>query len=76
MGGWLGGWLYKHENITNSASNSVEVGAGAELGNINDRDVILQHNHQTVDAEIESTVRTDEEVRHIRDHHSYSISDD
>ena len=29
----MGGWLYKHENITNSASNSVEVGAGAELGN-------------------------------------------
>ena len=28
----MGGWLYKHENITNSASNSVEVGAGAELG--------------------------------------------
>ena len=24
----MGGWLYKHENIT----NSVEVGAGAELG--------------------------------------------
>ena len=34
MGGWVGGWLYKHENITNSASNSVEVGAGAELGNM------------------------------------------
>ena len=33
MGGWLAGWLYEHENITNSASNSVEVGAGAELGN-------------------------------------------
>ena len=28
----MGGWLYEHENITNSASNSVEVGAGAELG--------------------------------------------
>ena len=28
----MGGGLYKHENITNSASNSVEVGAGAELG--------------------------------------------
>ena len=27
--GWLGGWLYKHEKI----SNSVEVEAGAELGN-------------------------------------------
>ena len=26
----MGGWLYKHENIT----NSVEVGAGAELGKI------------------------------------------
>ena len=25
--------MYKHENITNSASNSVEVVAGAELGN-------------------------------------------
>ena len=33
-GGWLGGWLYKHENITNSASNSVQVGAEAELGNM------------------------------------------
>ena len=30
--GWVGGWLYEHENITNSASNSVEVGVGAELG--------------------------------------------
>ena len=28
----MDGWLYKHENITNSASNSVAVGAGAELG--------------------------------------------
>ena len=26
----MGGWLYEHENIT----NSVEVGAGAELGKI------------------------------------------
>ena len=33
MGGWVGGWLYEHENITNSASNSVKVGARAELGN-------------------------------------------
>ena len=32
----MGGWLYKHENITNSASNSVEVGAGAELGKTHD----------------------------------------
>ena len=32
--GWVVGWLYEHENITNSASNSVEVGAGAELGKI------------------------------------------
>ena len=24
--------MYEHENITNSASNSVDVGAGAELG--------------------------------------------
>ena len=29
---WVVGWLYEHENITSSASNSVEVGAGAELG--------------------------------------------
>ena len=35
MVGWVGGWLYKLVNITNSASNSVEVGAGAELGNMN-----------------------------------------
>ena len=28
------GWLLKHENITKTASNSVEFGAGAELGNI------------------------------------------
>ena len=34
MGGWLGGWLYEHEKITNPASNSVEVGAGTELGNM------------------------------------------
>ena len=32
LGGWVGGWLYELENITNSASNSVKVGAGAELG--------------------------------------------
>jgi len=32
VGGWVVWWLYKHENITNSASSSVEVGAGAELG--------------------------------------------
>ena len=32
--GWtVGGWmLYEHENIINSASNSVEVGAGTKLG--------------------------------------------
>ena len=28
----MGGWLYKHENKTNSASSSVKVEAGAELG--------------------------------------------
>ena len=38
--------------------------------------MILQHNHQAVDPEIDSTVRADEEVRHIRDHLSYSISDE
>ena len=30
----MGGWLNKHENITNLASNSLEVGAGAELSKI------------------------------------------
>ena len=27
MGQWLGGWLYKHENITNTGLNSVQVGS-------------------------------------------------
>ena len=31
--GWVAGWLYEHENKTNSASKSVEDGAGAGLGN-------------------------------------------
>ena len=38
------GWLYKHENITNSASNSVEVGAGAELGKTNKSKVSVLSN--------------------------------
>ena len=28
------GWIYKHENMTKSTSNSVEVEVGAEVGNI------------------------------------------
>ena len=44
MDGWVGGWVVvKHENITNSASNSVEGGAGAEaeLGNM--RQMVWTH---------------------------------
>ena len=33
VGGWVGVWLYEHENISNAASNSVEVGAEAQLEN-------------------------------------------
>ena len=47
-------WLYKHETITNSASNSVEVEAGAELGKIKSNiSLVLDLNYPKISISIQ-----------------------